>query len=362
MEPADEVAFGNVELTQTRMAILTITNTGDADLTLDNVSVSEGSEMGFAVAGGPVEGVVLAPADTLDVSVTFTPAAAGVVTGLLQVVSNAANEPVLERPLSGTGTAIPVAVVTVTPAQVNFGNVALGTQATAAVQIANTGDADLTVEEVLIAEGSVSGFSVTGVPEGPTVLAPGQVLSVSAVFTPLASGAVTGTLSVLSDASNGPEQLVTLQATGLGGPELSVTPPSLDFGDAELESPQTADIVIANTGDVSATVTNVEIVAGADVGFALQNAFAGALVLDPSDSTTVRVVYTPLTLGAVGGLIRIESNAGDIDVLLSGVGVSVPVSVAVSPEELVYGEVLLGESQEQVLTINYKVMVCILPC
>jgi hypothetical protein len=89
-----------------------------------------------------------------------------------------------------------------------------GDQVADEVQIKNTGDADLTVTDVLIAQGAASGFGVMGVPDVPTVLAPGKVLTVTAVFAPAASGPVTGILSVLSDASNGTEQLVPLQATG----------------------------------------------------------------------------------------------------------------------------------------------------
>jgi hypothetical protein len=215
VEPTDEVDFGNVVLGQTRMAPLTLSNNSDADLTIDRIAVSEGGDRGFTIEGGPIENVVLTPgAPPLEVALTLTPEVVGPLTGLLEVQSNAGNEPVVKRPLIGTGMAIPVPVVTVTPDQVNFDEVNVGDQVRDEVQIKNTGDADLTVTNVLIAQGAASGFGVTGAPEVPTVLAPGEVLTVTAGFAPAASGPVTGTLSVLSDASNGAEQLVPLQAMG----------------------------------------------------------------------------------------------------------------------------------------------------
>ncbi|ETX06029.1 MAG: hypothetical protein ETSY2_19530, partial [Candidatus Entotheonella gemina] len=174
VEPTDEVDFGNVELEQTRSVTMTITNSGDAELTLTLVSVPEGAEVGFALEGGPIEEVDLAPGESREVTVTFTPVDEALVTGLFRVESNAANEPVVERPLRGTGTPVPMPVVTVTPEQVDFGSVDVGEQATAEIDIENTGDADLTVEDILITQGADSGFGVTDVPGEPTVLAPGE--------------------------------------------------------------------------------------------------------------------------------------------------------------------------------------------
>ena len=345
VEPADEVAFGNVEVEQTRTVSVTITNSGDADLTLDSVSVSEGAEVGFALAGDPLEGVVLAPTDTLEVSVTFTPVAEGLVTGLLQIESDAANEPVLERPLSGTGTAIPVPVVTVTPAQVNFGEVVVGSQATVEVQIANTGDADLTVEEVLIAEGAASGFSVTGVPAMPTVLAPGQVQTVSAVFAPVAPGAVTATLSVLSNASNGAEQLIALQGSGEGVPELAVLPLSIDFGNVLVGSRGTAEVQIDNTGTATLNVASL-VISGETGAFAVGDGSTGPFTLEPGENMAVSISFSPSQAGEARATLAIDSNANETPratVALRGAGVVALIDV--QPSSLIFDAQEIGQSQ-----------------
>lgn len=308
VEPANEVNFNNVEVGNTRSVTMTITNHGDADLTLDRVSVPEGAEAGFAINGGPIGNVVLAPGDTLEVMVSFTPVAGGIATGLFQAASNANNEPVVERSLRGTGTAIPVPVVTVTPRQISFGQVNVGEQATAEVQIENTGDADLTVANVLTAEGAASGFGVTGGPDGPTVLTPGEALSVTAVFAPVAPGLVTGTVRVFSDASNGIEQMVSLQGTGAGVPELTVSPLSIDFGTISVGNSSTAEVRIENSGTATLNVDAL-VISGDTAGFTVGGNTAGPFTLEPGAAVAVIVSFTPLQEGATNATLGINSNA-----------------------------------------------------
>ncbi|WP_143308264.1 choice-of-anchor D domain-containing protein, partial [Candidatus Entotheonella palauensis] len=188
----EALEFGAVLLGDNAELVLTITNPGRSVLIVSDVRVSEGINAGFVLSepfAGPVE---VAPGDGFTVSLTFTPEAEGDVSGTVEILSNAANEPVVERPLRGTGTPIPVPVATVTPEQIDFGNVDVGDQVTAEIDIENTDDANLTVEEVRITQGADSGFGVTDAPGEPTVLAPGEVLTVTAVFAPVASGPVTG--------------------------------------------------------------------------------------------------------------------------------------------------------------------------
>jgi hypothetical protein len=216
--PQQQVDFSYVQLATTRIVPIQITNTGNAALILNRVSIPEGANTGFAMVGNPIVNVVLAPGNTLEVPVTSTPVVENIATGLLRVESNAVNEPVVERPLSVTGTADAVPMLTVTPQHISFGSISVGNRQTIGARIQNTGDTNLTVANVLIAEGSASGFEVTA---APATLAPGETLAATAVFTPVAPGPVTGTFRITSDAFNGAEQLVSLQGTGVAQSPLS---------------------------------------------------------------------------------------------------------------------------------------------
>ena len=73
----------------------------------------------------------------------------------------------------------------------------------------NAGNADVTIFGVTIAG---AGFAASGVSTGQ-ILAPGQTAALSVTFTPSATGSVTGSVTVASNATNSPAK-VTLSGTG----------------------------------------------------------------------------------------------------------------------------------------------------
>lgn len=79
--------------------MVTLTAAGDANVTIASVSASG---TGFAVSGGT--NVTLAPNQSVTVSVSFQPTAAGTVSGKLLVSSDASNSS-LQIGLSGAGVA-----------------------------------------------------------------------------------------------------------------------------------------------------------------------------------------------------------------------------------------------------------------
>lgn len=93
------VDFGNVTVGTSTAQLVTLTDTGNANVSISTVSAT-GS--GFSASGG--WNVILTPNQSVTVSVNFSPTAAGGVTGNLSVSSNASNS-LLQVGLSGTGVA-----------------------------------------------------------------------------------------------------------------------------------------------------------------------------------------------------------------------------------------------------------------
>lgn len=92
------VGFGNVNEGTTTSQNVIITNTGNANVTISGVSASG---TGFG-ASGINSGVVLAPNQAANLSVSFNPTSAGAANGSATVTSNASNSS-LSISLSGTG-------------------------------------------------------------------------------------------------------------------------------------------------------------------------------------------------------------------------------------------------------------------
>jgi hypothetical protein len=98
------LSFGNVSTRASSTLAVTLTNSGNSDVTITNVS---SSGAGFNPSGVSA-GTVLAPAKTATLNVMFAPAGTGIVTGNASVTSNATNSPTVIS-LAGTGVQPPAA-------------------------------------------------------------------------------------------------------------------------------------------------------------------------------------------------------------------------------------------------------------
>jgi len=92
------LSFGNVAVGNSTAQLVSLTNTGTADLSISKISTSG---TGFNTSAG--SNIVLTPSQSVTVSVNFVPAAPGNVSGSLVVASNARNS-MLQISMSGTGT------------------------------------------------------------------------------------------------------------------------------------------------------------------------------------------------------------------------------------------------------------------
>ena len=90
-----------------------------------------------------------------------------------------------------------------------FGSVNVSASSVQTVSFTNAGTANVTISNVSI---SGAGFNATGIAAG-TVLTPGQSAALSVTFAPAASGSVTGSITVSSNATAG-TKIVSLTGTG----------------------------------------------------------------------------------------------------------------------------------------------------
>src|SRR6267142_2429150 len=92
------LSFGDVSTSASSTLPVTLTNSGNSDVAISNITVSGA---GFNASGVPA-GTTLTPGQTTTLNVTFAPAATGSVTGSVTATSNATNSPTTIS-LSGNG-------------------------------------------------------------------------------------------------------------------------------------------------------------------------------------------------------------------------------------------------------------------
>ena len=118
------LGFGNIQVGNNQQLSETLTNSGGTSV---NISQATISGTGFSM-NGLSPPLVLTPGQHFTFTVTFTPPSPGNYGGSVSVVSDASN-PNLAIPLTGTGTPVPQGQLSVAPTSIDFGNVAVGTQA-----------------------------------------------------------------------------------------------------------------------------------------------------------------------------------------------------------------------------------------
>ncbi|HLJ22964.1 MAG TPA: choice-of-anchor D domain-containing protein [Candidatus Acidoferrales bacterium] len=99
---------------------------------------------------------------------------------------------------------------------VSFGSVTIPNTGTQTVTLTNAGNSAVTISNVSV---SGSGFNATGA--SGVILQPGQTTTVTPTFKPAAAGAVTGKLTVTSNATNSPDS-ISLSGTGVAAVSHSV--------------------------------------------------------------------------------------------------------------------------------------------
>jgi Abnormal spindle-like microcephaly-assoc'd, ASPM-SPD-2-Hydin len=203
------IAFGNVPTGQSVTRMETIKNSGQTNVTLIEVYASGGA---FSKSGITTP-MPLSPSESVTFTARFRPAATGGTSGALRVSSSATNSS-LVVPLSGNGTGS--GTLTLSPAAMSFGNVAVGASKRQTASLtANGASVTISSSSVTSPEFVVSGLSL------PMTLAAGLSASFAVTFAPQLSGTATANVSIASGASSVP-LIESLTGTGMAGAAHSV--------------------------------------------------------------------------------------------------------------------------------------------
>jgi hypothetical protein len=310
--------FGNTAVGGAASLPIVLTDQGTADLTISSVTV-QGT--GFSSSGGT--NVNLNPDGTATISVKFEPGHTGAASGTVTVASDAANSPV-EISLSGTGVTAPTSQLSASATGVAFGSVTVGSPVTKSITLTDAGTANVSISTV-----SATGAGFSAKLGANANLAPNGTATVSVTYSPTAAGAVQGTLSVSSNASNSVVQ-IPLSATGVAKSNLDADPESsqltasatsLGFGSVTVGTPVTKSINLTDSGGTNITISGVSITGAAFSASGGLNA-----TLTPNSSVTISVSFDPTAVASAQGALSISSNASNavLSIPLTGAGTAAP--------------------------------------
>jgi hypothetical protein len=200
---ADTLSFGEQPVGSSRAASVSVANCGEASLSFTDVSAYAGSSTAFRVETSCATGMTLAPGDACDATVHFEPSAPGQVAGALWFHNTTANpDQLLTFYGRGIDTQAGTASLAFSPAAVDFGGVALGSETPALVlTLTNRGAASLVPARFVLNGatpydfrgelGNAGGDCGTG-----RAIAAGASCTLSLYFRPQAAGARSATLVI----------------------------------------------------------------------------------------------------------------------------------------------------------------------
>jgi len=332
LSPKSLAFGGQVVGTTSAPQTVTLTNTGNGILNIRSIATTTG-DFGSTSACAST----LAPGASCTIDVTFTPAALGTATSTLSVASDAAGSP-HSVSLSGTGTAPPAPVASLTPTSLTYAARTVGsTSAAQTVTLANTGTASLAIQSIVVSGDYAFATAC------PTTLAPGASCTVDVTFTPVVAGARPGSLTISHSAAGSPS-VATLDGTGLASaaPVADLSTRLLDFSAQPVDTNSAAQsVVVTNSGN--ATLSFGAITVTGDFFGTPPPAPARppecAATLAPGASCQLAVAFHPTALNGRRGVLTIVTNAATLTVALTGIGLtheapqlSLPASVSFAPQ------------------------------
>jgi hypothetical protein len=333
------VSFGNVAVGQSATKTVTLTNTGIDVLTVSGISVAG---TGFT-ASGPHLPLSLSAGQSASISAVFKPTAGNADTGTITITSDAEGSPSLVA-LSGTGTTTTAAALTATPSSIAFGSVAVGSEETQAIKLANTGSAAVAISKVAF---SGTGVSVSGVTT-PMTLAGGQSTTLTVTYKPTSAATLTGSVSITSNASD-PSMVIGINATATLS-TLAATPSSVSLGNVVVGSDTTQTIRLENIGTSHVTISSIT----PSVPNLTISGMTLPANLAPGTSATLTAAYKPTAAGSVSGKITVTSNAVGSPTMidLSATAAAAKVQLTPSATSLSFGNVTVGSSGTHQLTVK----------
>lgn len=377
VEPG-QVNFGAIDLnTESEITEIIVQNQGSAPLIIESIGLAAATpppnNEQFRLHELPdfAEPLVIEPEGLARFGVSYFPQVDGSHATSIVIESNDENEGILTVPLTGR---VRQPCIQVLPGSLDFGIVALNIEsAPANMQIANCGDLDLTVDQILIDDPDFRWEPVDpAMGREDVVLPPLASMPIRVWFTNTGLGEgerKAATLTVQNSTLESPEIDVPLTVVGGGAPtcELRILPRRMDFGLVARGRNVTRTLTLINTGTGHCELVQQEIVPIIEIPIPGFNEVRFILTgpapfgrVGPGAELDIEVTYRPQVFSADSALLKVNYDnpfTGDrnIEVTAELTGVSGESNIEVIPGSLDFGRVTAGECasiEERVAVYN----------
>jgi hypothetical protein len=287
--------------------IMTLTNTGNTNLTVSNVTITGPNSGDFAQTNSCS---TVSPQGTCSITVTFTPSISGTETADVSIADNAPNSPQLGS-LTGDGIGNGPAAI-FNPTSLTFGSQLIGTSSpTQSIALTNIGNAPLAVSNISVSPG----FSQTN--NCGSSVAAGASCTINVLFRPTKLNVTTGSLEVKDNAAGSPQ---TASLTGTGT-YVTLSPTTLNFGTVTVGQASTPQVATFTNGAKFALPIKSLSITGTNISDFTETNTCGTSVAAGA-SCTITVTFKPTASGLRTADVSVTDGGGGSPqtVALTGTG------------------------------------------
>ncbi|MBW1810005.1 MAG: choice-of-anchor D domain-containing protein [Deltaproteobacteria bacterium] len=330
-----EINYGSVTVGSPVERTMVIRNSGQADLEVSVVTLTEDPGGEFEITPSVPPALVIGPGEEESLVVTYQAKDGLTDRAVAKVFSNDPDEGEIDVQLVSEFKG--EARIYLDPPALDFGAVSQGQSTTLPLTITNqgTGNAVLTIESVEPEVGIQTAYEIElEDPNDQSVLTPpvfinrGDFITAQVTFLAPARGSFNGNLIIVnSDQAASPATVALIAAAGI--PSLTVEPENVEFGMVAATT-WAADetVTLRNDGYGDLTITSIELAAGSSTDILLEDIPAPlpaqALVLAPEEFATLTIRYYPAEIGTDMATILVAHDAPEagqeLQVLISGEG------------------------------------------
>ena len=254
---------------------------------------------------------------------------------------------------------LPMCSVDVTPATLDFGQVAPGALVTMTVSISDRGNDACQISSGTLDPSSDPSFSLGPPMSAALVLSPGEHTTVAVSFSP-ASAAVPlqrmGTLVLQTSDPFQPRVEVPLSGAIHTNCTIAVSPLAVDFGQVPIGSSAAGSVLVTDTGSGPCDIADVAIGQGSDPQFALGPGQVSSFTLSPGDEQSIALVFNATDATAphhrTGHLVFASTDATQATVSIPlSADIDIGCVLSIAPASLDFGNVILNTTTSRAVTL-----------
>ncbi len=330
----ENIDFEEIDVFTTKSSRITLNNIGNKDLIVTKTFLSGPDTDQFNLITEIDSDTILIPEVSMDLDLEFIPNIRAVLSSTLNITSNDPNTDTLKIPLHGRSVA---ADLVVSLENIDFGDILISKREQIDVIIKNAGEKPLQVDTLYLQNGDSSNFNLITDETSFYIEQNSDSQSIQIQFAPEDEEPSSDQLVIVSNDYLDDTLRIEIRGQGVT-PHIAYGSNILDFNDVWLGESINLAKIINNEGSTTLKIKNIQIT-GENASRFIIDADIDSLIIPPEESDSLKIRYTPRTLGTDSAHLQFTSNdleKPNISIALSGRGVAAYIS---SDTCLVFGNV-----------------------